>query len=162
MGTKSPDPIDSAAQALRRLGREIRDRRKALGITAQATAESAGLSRITLHRIEKGEASVSIGAWLNVAAVLGLQPGSLLEAGHRTDTGAPADGWIPARIRLDRYPQLRALAWHVQGTDVLSPVEALAVYERNARHLDQARLSDAERDLIQALRLGLGGTRPDV
>lgn len=44
-------------------------------------------------------------------------------------------GWIPALIRLDGYPQLKALAWHVQGTHTLRPKEAFDIYTRNARHL---------------------------
>lgn len=161
MGRPSPDSLDATANALILLGEQIRVRRKSLGLSAQATAESAGLSRVTLHRIEKGEPSVSIGAVFNVLAVLGMKPLSMV----RDDPDAePAvrEGWIPARIRLDAYPQLRALAWHVQGTDSLSPVEALAIYERNARHLDEGSLSAAERDLIQALRAGLGPPPSDV
>jgi len=157
MGRKPPEALTVAADALKRLGQQLRARRKAFGISASATAEAAGLSRVTLHRIEKGESSVSIGAWFNVAAVLGLKPGDLLE-----NKAAAPQGWIPARIPLDRYPQLRALAWHVQGADSLSPVEALAIYERNARHLEESQLSPAERDLIEALRVGLGEPAADV
>ncbi|MCC5861858.1 MAG: helix-turn-helix domain-containing protein [Gammaproteobacteria bacterium] len=157
MGTKSPELLAVSAAALTRLGQQIRARRKAFGISAAATAEAAGVSRVTLHRIEKGEPSVSIGAWFNVAAVLDLKPGGLLET-----KAADPKGWIPARIPLDRYPQLRALAWHVQGVDSLSPVEALAIYERNARHLEESQLSPAEQNLIEALREALGEPAPDV
>jgi hypothetical protein len=65
--------------------------------------------------------------------------------------------WIPVRVRLADYPQLKALAWQVHGTDTLSPLEALGIYERNARHLDAAAMSPAEQALLQALRTGLGG-----
>jgi hypothetical protein len=60
-------------------------------------------------------------------------------------------------VRLADYPQLKALAWQVHGTDTLSPLEALGIYERNARHLDTAAMLPAERALLQALRTGLGG-----
>ena len=49
-----------------------------------------------------------------------------------------------------------ALAWQVHGTDTLTPVEALGIYERNARHLDTAAMSPAEQALLQALQTGLG------
>lgn len=45
-------------------------------------------------------------------------------------------GLIPVRIRLADYPQLKKLAWQIHGTDELTPVEALGIYERNWRLLE--------------------------
>lgn len=59
-------------------------------------------------------------------------------------------------MRLADYPQLKALAWQVHGTDTISPLEALSIYERNARHLDTAAMSPAEQALLRALDAGLG------
>lgn len=36
-------------------------------------AERAGLSRVTLHRIERGDAAVTLGNYLRVMMVLGLE-----------------------------------------------------------------------------------------
>jgi hypothetical protein len=44
----------------------------------------------------------------------------------------------------------------VHGTDELTPVEALSIYERNWRHVEEQTLEPRERDLIDALRIGLG------
>lgn len=144
---------------LQALGARVRTRRKALGVTATAAAESAGISRVTWYRIEKGEPSVAAGAYASAAAVLDLE----WALADRNETPAPAPGvaggWLPVRIPLAEYPQLRKLAWHVQGTEVLTPREALSIYERNARHLDEAELSPHERALIDALRTALV---PDV
>lgn len=63
---------NTMSKKLTALGQKIRSQRKALRITATATAEAAGMSRVTLYRIEKGEASVTIGAYLNAMAALGL------------------------------------------------------------------------------------------
>ncbi|KRD15053.1 XRE family transcriptional regulator [Acidovorax sp. Root275] len=137
------------------LGEQIRVRRKSLGLSATVTAEAAGISRVTLHRIEKGEPSVTMGAWCNAMAALGMA----VQAHTASDDlarGAQAQdrsGWIPARVVLTDYPQLRALAWQVHGTDALSPAEALDIYERNARHLDLSAMSAEEQALLQALRL---------
>lgn len=119
------------------------------------------MSRVTLHRIEKGEPSVAAGAWTNAMAALGmslvvLNAESAHPAGPEGATGPGLPDWIPVRVRLADYPQLKALAWQVHGTDVLTPVEALGIYERNARHLDVAAMSPAEQALLQALRTGLG------
>jgi hypothetical protein len=71
-------------------------------------------------------------------------------------------GWIPARIRLAEYPQLKQLAWQVQGAGELTPREALGIYERNWRHLDFPALEPRERDLVDSLRTVLGEVRRDV
>lgn len=82
---------------------------------------------------------------------------------------APADaigighaGWIPSRIDPSRYPQLQTLAWHVASGVMLTPVEALSIYERNERHLDTGALSAEDQQLILDLRLALEGIRPNV
>jgi len=74
---------------------------------------------------------------------------------HREDR----TGWIPARVRLADYPQLRSLAWQVHGTETLTPHEALDIYERTARHLDAQSMSADEQALWDALRLALGRSR---
>lgn len=142
---------------LHALGGEIRARRKVLGVNATDTAESAGISRVTLHRIEKGEPSVTMGAYMNVMAALGL---SLPGQAATEDT--EKQEVIPTRIKIDDYPQLRQLAWQVHGTASLTPLEARDIYERNWRHLDQSQLEDKERQLINALQIGLGGDFPRV
>lgn len=58
--------------ALRALGARLRATRKAQRVSAVAAAEAAGMSRVTLHRIEAGEPSVSIGHWVALADALGL------------------------------------------------------------------------------------------
>ncbi|MEO5797556.1 MAG: helix-turn-helix domain-containing protein [Rhodoferax sp.] len=156
MPSKPPLTTDACAAQLQALGAQIRSQRKALRLNATVTAEAAGLSRVTLHRIEKGEPSVTIGAWCSAMAALGMA----LQARSGADTSAAAPapdrtGWIPARVALADYPQLRALAWQVHGTDTLTPVEALGMYERNARHLDLQAMSTDEQALLQALRLAL-------
>lgn len=157
MPSKTPAPTTAVTEKLANLGQQIRTHRKALRVNATTTAQAAGLSRVTLHRIERGEPSVTIGAYLNVMAALGLDFG-LLKPPTAVMNQAMQDrqGWIPARIRLADYPQLKQLAWQVHGTDELTPAEALSIYERNWRHLDVMALEPNERDLVDALRLALG------
>jgi transcriptional regulator with XRE-family HTH domain len=162
MPSITPILPETAAALLQALGEQIRARRKLLGISATVAAEAAGLSRVTLHRIEKGEPAVTMGAYLHVMGALGMVLG-VLPASPPTDTASQAPavsrkGWLPARIPLADYPQLRQLAWQVHGLDALTPAEALGVYERNARHLDLHTLEPAERDLLDALRVALAGT----
>ena len=159
MPANPPRLSDQSAAQLQALGEQIRARRKALRVSSTAAAEAAGMSRVTLHRIEKGEPSVAGGAWANAMAALGMTLLARNTEDAHTAAASPTDltEWIPVRVRLADYPQLKALAWQVHGTDTLTPTEALGIYERNARHLDTAAMSVAEQALLQALRTGLGG-----
>jgi hypothetical protein len=114
------------------------------------------MSRVTLHRIERGEPSVAAGAYLNLIAALGLdvelvdaRPGGALEAAAK----------LPAAIRLVDYPQLKKLAWQRRRVDELTPRDALALYERNWRHVDREALTRRERELIRLLVDALGAGR---
>ena len=154
--------VNPSAAQLQALGQQLRARRKALRVSSTAAAEAAGVSRVTLHRIEKGEPTVAGGAWAQAIAALGMvlqARNSEEKPTNDANQGKPVNlaEWIPVRVRLQSYPQLKALAWQVQGTDTLSPAEAWGIYERNARHLDMAAMSPAELALLQALRTGLGG-----
>lgn len=154
---------ETALARLQALGAQIRARRKALGVNATAAAESAGMSRVTLHRIEKGEPSVAMGAWANLVSALGMA----WDLQDRAEAGPPlvaADrrGWVPLHIALAEYPQLKALAWQVHGTDTLTPTEAFDIYERNARHLDMQAMPPQEQALWQALQAAFAGEADHV
>jgi transcriptional regulator with XRE-family HTH domain len=60
-------------QLLEEMGENIKLARKRRKLTAVQVAERAGIARSTLYLIEKGDTSVSMGAYFNVLRVLGLQ-----------------------------------------------------------------------------------------
>jgi len=124
------------------IGGRLRERRKALGVTAVACAEAAGVSRVTLHRIETGNPSVTIGAYINVAAALGL---------HLVVPVLDAPGTRPATVTVGDYPGLRTLAWQTDAGTQVTETEALNLYERGWRHLDQEALTGREKAFIQHL-----------
>ena len=130
------------------VGAQVRQRRKALGVSVVTAAEAGGMSRDTWHRMERGEVTVTIGAWFNALAVLGLEFGVGLTG---TTTPAPAADSIPVVVVLAHFPQLAALAWQVQGAAEVSPREAFDIYERNKRHIDRATLMPHEDALITNL-----------
>lgn len=153
MPAAAPELTSDNRELLTRLGQQLRRVRREQKVSAVAAAEAAGMSRVTLHRIEQGEPSVSLGAWAALAAALGLTL-SFVD----TQEQAQAEP-IPERIRLADYPQLKALAWQMQAVDEVSPQEALQLYERNWRHLDASALSPSEAKLIAALTRSIGGGR---
>lgn len=55
------------------------------------------------------------------------------------------------QVRIGDYPQLQLIAWNRRATDVLDGEEALALYERNWRYVDQDELQADERSLIEQL-----------
>ena len=157
MPAAAPATGEIAAAKLLALGEQLRVQRKRLGVSATTAAEAAGMSRVTLHRIERGEPSVTMGAYLNAAAALGLELG-VVDALPPPASHSKAAG-VPTRLRLADYPQLERLAWQFQGASDVTPAEALSLYERNWRHIEQGTLAPHERALIQQLVASLGGSR---
>ncbi len=154
MTAGQPTTFEGAAICASQIGDDIRRQRKALKVSATAAAESAGMSRLTWHKIEKGEITVSIGAYLSAARVVGLKLQAVCSISQAfQQTSGSGEHWIPVRIHLSDFPQLRKLAWQVTGVDTLSPAEALDIYERNWRHLDESALIDEEQKLINGLKL---------
>jgi transcriptional regulator with XRE-family HTH domain len=153
MPATTPPLASTANSALRALGEQLRVKRKALRISAVATAGAAGLSRVTLHRIERGEASVTIGAYFNVATALGLDISLASPTAAQAASAASTAlrRALPQSIRLADYPQLQSLAWQLPGAQQLTQQEALGLYERNWRHLDTAQMSTQERALVTQL-----------
>lgn len=158
MPAVAPPIADTLAARLAALGERIRAQRKRLGVNATATAEAAGMSRVTLHRIERGEPSVTMGAYLSAIAALGLEL-ELIDPQQQRQRRADAAPTLPPRIKLADYPQLQGLAWQLHGVTELTPQEALDLYERNWRHVDQRGLSAQERMLVKMLATELGGGR---
>lgn len=147
--TEAPD------SPLAELGAGIRQRRKQLRVSATAAAEAAGLSRVTLHRIERGEPSVAMGLYQRATAALGLKL-QLSDELPAPNTRALAP---QAPLRLADLPELRRLAWQLDPATELTPRQALDLYERNWRHLDSATMTPHERAVLQALVQGVGGGR---
>jgi len=154
MPATSPPSGPRLKKLLRDLGKGIRDRRKKLKVSAVAAAEAAGISRMTLNRIEHGEASVTMGAYLNAISVLGLAL-DLSEAQLKKNE-LRSIFKIPEKIRLADYPVLKSLAWQLKGTTVVSAQEAFDIYERNWRHVDLEKMKSREKELIQGLIVTLG------
>ena len=156
MPAKSPINTAASTQRARAFGAAIRERRKHLGVSAIAAAESAGMSRVTWYRLEKGEPSVTMGAYFAAMDVLQLECHMSTVVQKSAKPSLDREEWIPARIALEDFPQLKKLSWHARGVSTLSPQEAFDIYERNRRHLDVQNLQEPERQLLVALRLAFG------
>src|SRR5215831_11825794 len=96
-----PIPV---ARALRKLGRDLRDARRRRRIPVAILAERASISRMTLHKIENGDAGVHIGNYATVLFALGLvdRVADLADAGHDRVGREFEEEHLPQRIRLPR------------------------------------------------------------
>ena len=158
MPAKAPRLDDPVSAQLEALGKRIRAQRKRFAVAATTAAEAAGMSRVTLHRVERGEPSVTMGAYMSALAALGLAL-DVTDVHRARSRSAPAVSALPGRICVRDYPQLERLAWQRKGDDSVTPAEALSLYERNWRRVDQARIEPKERALLEALSASLGGGR---
>lgn len=96
-------------RTLRKLGHDIRDARLRRRIPAAVLAERASISRMTLHKLEKGEPGVSIGIVASVLFVLGLHKRLDELADLRYDELGLAleEEQLPKRIRRKRRKPLK-------------------------------------------------------
>jgi transcriptional regulator with XRE-family HTH domain len=95
-----------AQKALRKLGKDISDARRRRRIPMELMAERAGFSRITLSKIEKGDASVSMGAYASALFVIGIvnHLAQVADATHDIVGRELEEENLPKRIRT---PQRR-------------------------------------------------------
>lgn len=123
------------------------------------------MSRMTLHRIERGEPSVTMGAYMNALAALGLDVEVVAPVeGNAKKMAAPTSSRTTTTktVRVADFAQLRRLAWQLPADAELTPEEAWGTYERNWRHADPSALEDNERQLLAELARMLGRKPLDV
>lgn len=155
---------------LHRLGERLRLARKHRRLSETALAQRAGIARATLQRAELGEPTVAMGTYLRILRVLEFQRDleqvaalDLLHPVHQAPPAparnGPAGGAVtaaarprPERVRVRVHAQLRQLAWQLRDDAELTPAEALGLYERNWRYVDQGALNAAERAFIERLK----------
>jgi transcriptional regulator with XRE-family HTH domain len=66
--------------ALKALGKAVRDGRKAAGLSQEAFADAAGIDRSHIGRIERGERNVTLLNVIRIAKALGRRPSEVLAA----------------------------------------------------------------------------------
>ena len=91
-------------RVLRKLGTDMRDARRRRRIPTALMAERAGISRMTLNKLERGDAGVSMGSYATVLFVLGMTErlDNLADARHDSVGLALEEEHLPKRIRLPR------------------------------------------------------------
>lgn len=147
MPSAAPAMPEASKSHLKDLGEQIHLVRKNISVSATVAAEAAGISRMTLHRIERGEASVTMGAYLSAMSAVGLEP--ILLPTDRNKR--PVQALQEERILLADYPALKRLAWHLTGAVDVSARDAFELYDRNRKHLVETSLCPKESELLRKL-----------
>ena len=98
----------SANRSLVKLGEDMSIARRKRRISTESMAERAFISRSTLYKIERGDPSVSIGAYVSVLAVLRLTEGMAQLADRRNDSlGLDLEEHrLPKRVRSGRRTRM--------------------------------------------------------
>jgi transcriptional regulator with XRE-family HTH domain len=130
------------------LGQRILLQRKKLKVAAESVALAAAISRITLHRIEKGEPGVSMGAYISVIIALGLNL-SIQEVAPKLNDAEEEKN--PCEIAIKDYPQLKLISWQLKDDAVLNALEAKNMYERNQKYILFNEMTEHEKKLIKQL-----------
>jgi hypothetical protein len=130
------------------LGQRILLQRKKLKVAAESVALAAAISRITLHRIEKGEPGVSMGAYMSVIIALGLCLS--IQEGAPKLNDLEKDNHL-SEIAIKDYPQLKLISWQLKDDAILNAVEAKNLYERNQKYIRFNEMTEQEKKLINQL-----------
>jgi transcriptional regulator with XRE-family HTH domain len=72
MKTKTPRPFPSVDRQLKAFGLRLREARLRRGISTLLFSERMDVSRDTLNRLEKGDASIAMGTYLRALRILGM------------------------------------------------------------------------------------------
>lgn len=102
MGRKKQVVLPSLQRLLDELGENLRLARLRRRFSASIVAERAGISRNTLRAIERGNASVTFGAYVNVLLCLGLEKDLRLIARDDELGRKLQDANLPIRARAPR------------------------------------------------------------
>jgi transcriptional regulator with XRE-family HTH domain len=99
MGRKSVEMATETSRILERIGEQIQLARLRRRISAEQTADKAGISRTTLWAVEKGSPSVALGIYAQVLLTLGLEKDLLLIAADDEEGRRIQDAEILKRRR---------------------------------------------------------------
>ena len=105
MPSKSPVNYPSQTLLLIALGERLRDARLRRGFSAVTVCARADISRPTLTKVEAGNAAVTLGTYLQVLRVLGLEQDLSLLAADDIVGRRLQDAKLPHRKRVARQPK---------------------------------------------------------
>lgn len=91
-----------AMRALRKVGQDINEARRRRRITIGLMAERAGMSRVTVSKVERGDPTTSMASYASILFVLGMvdRLSNLVDSSHDLIGRRLEDEKLPKRIRI--------------------------------------------------------------
>ena len=100
-----PPPLyPTQTKLLTELGQRLREARLRRRFSSATVAARAGIARATLTRVEAGDPSVTMGTYLRVLAVLGLERSLAVVAADDVLGRQLQDAGLPSRQRAPKRP----------------------------------------------------------
>lgn len=156
--------IDSGRELLLDFGKKVKRMRLHCNLTRHEVAHRSGVPYSTLRRLETtGEGSMrdyirvfqALNRMDELASLIkapSVMPACTKERERaRASRKTVAQGFGEPVVLIRDYPQLQAIAWNRREDATCSEAEALALYERNWRFVDQGALLSPERAFIDRL-----------
>ncbi len=125
MAKKTAALLPSTADRLRQFGDRLRMARLRRGLSARRVAERAGMAPMTLRSLERGGSGVTMGAYLSVMQVLGIET-DLDLLGKADPLGRELqDARLPRQVRASRpaLPRSGIPAAAVEGSALKDEVQ---------------------------------------
>ena len=120
MKTKTPRPFPSVDRQLKAFGLRLREARLRRGISTLLFSERMDVSRDTLNRLEKGDASIAMGTYLRALRLLGMDR-DIEAVAHNDELGRKLQD---AKL-LVRMPRGRAGQRLPDSSVAITPAEPL-------------------------------------
>jgi transcriptional regulator with XRE-family HTH domain len=132
MGKKTAPLLPSSDELLHRFGERLRLARLRRRLAAKQVAERAGMSPMTLRSLERGGSGVTVGAYLAVMQVLGIEQDWELLAQADTQGRELQDARLPA-------PRAASVVGAAKAASVVNRTRHRAVENARGRVVKQAR-----------------------